>query len=269
MWLVYLHRRHRLELSRNIIQEVCSYLHPFLYVCLVKDSVSILNLESNQTTNHRLPVNFDTGVSYVMLDPYTLLCLGASTTAVFALSLTSFQFTSLPPLQVSKFRPGLIKIARCVYVFGGGAPDNKSCEKYCIAPSRWQGLSSMHFPRYGFTPCATGQVIYLAGALPASSQAVETFNCETEEFTVLSVSLPAQLRYSSVAFIANGDLCLLTAHKQFASWKIGVDKEFRLSLSDRECWSTQPPLATDSLVFIASVPSRKVEKWDPKTHSFL
>lgn len=98
---------------------------------------------------------------------------------------------------------------------------------------------------------------------------METFNTDTENFALLRVSLPPKLMIdsSSVVFIANGELCLLTHNKQMALWKIDSELEFRLSSIDRKVSSHQQPLIVGSLVFIAR--KEAVEKFSLKTYSFL
>ena len=97
---------------------------------------------------------------------------------------------------------------------------------------------------------------------------MESFSLHTETFTVLPVSLPAQLQLycGSVAFVANEELILLTEMKQMARWKIDT-ADFLVSATDRECWSLHPPLIVGTEVYIANY--SKVEKWSLKTHSFI
>jgi hypothetical protein len=98
---------------------------------------------------------------------------------------------------------------------------------------------------------------------------VETFNPETEEFTNLAVRLPSQLSHSSFSFVANGELCLLTSTKQLARWKIESEKKFRLSFTNRNCFSTQPPLVVGSYVLIANAYLRgRVEKLNLESYTF-
>lgn len=118
--------------------------------------------------------------------------------------------------------------------------------------------------RSNFTPCAYRSLIYL---ICPATPVIETFNAETEAFTVLSISLPPQLDYGSVSFVVSGELCVLTDDQQMALWKIETGTEFRLSETDRECWSTQPPLVLDCLVIIAN--EGKVERWSLESQAFL
>ena len=97
---------------------------------------------------------------------------------------------------------------------------------------------------------------------------METFNAATEHFTVLPVSLPPQLQLAaSVAFIASGELCLLTNGKQLGRWRIETERKFRLSYTSQGSHSTQQPVIVDSLVFIAN--TGEVQKLSLETYSFL
>jgi len=81
-----------------------------------------------------------------------------------------------------------------VFAFGGYGPVTV-CEKCSLPLTRWTQLLPMHCARAG-----------------------ESFSPATETFTVLPVSLPADLVLGcgSVAFVANGELVLLSQLKQVA-----------------------------------------------------
>ena len=139
-------------------------------------------------------------------------------------------------------------------VFAFGGYDGRAltvCEKWSM--QLWSGLKDMHYARGNFTPCHFKSLIYLAAARATDHRAVESFSPHTEIFTVLPVSLPTQLRLGqgSVAFVANGELCLLTCGSQMACWVIQPGSEFRLSVTNRECCSLQQPQIVGGEVFIA------------------
>ena len=71
----------------------------------------------------------------------------------------------------------------------------------------------------------------------------------------------------SVAFVVNRELTLLTDNKQRASWKIECEFYFRVSPTDREGCSLQPPLpvGTD----IANCFGPMVEKWSVEAQKFV
>ena len=87
---------------------------------------------------------------------------------------------------------------------------------------------------------------------------------------MLPVSLPADLVLGcgSVAFVANGELILLTDSKQMARWKVG-EPHFRVSAIDRGCWSFHSPLVVGTEVYIANKEGSKVEKWSLEMDRFI
>ena len=89
------------------------------------------------------------------------------------------------------------------------------CEKSSVLPMHWTPLPPMHGGRCSFTPCAFKALLYLASS---NNRAVESFSPNTETFTVLPVSLPQDFLTvnGSVAFVANGELILLTWNEQIA-----------------------------------------------------
>ena len=112
-------------------------------------------------------------------------------------------------------------------------------------------------------------LFYLAGTYAKDHRAVESFSPLTESFTVLPISLPAQLQlcWNSVSFIANGELCVLTNNKQMARWRVESESEFRLMDIDRKCWSNQQPVIVGTQALIAL--EGRVVKFSLETYSFL
>ena len=225
------------------------------------------DIESQQVSSHRLSVNFSSGGSYIETGRNALLCVGGfNSPAVYSLDYFSCQLSPLPSLFTRRAEAGLAKFNARFYVFGGHCRERlNSCERMRLSDHHWTQISSMKYPRDSFTPCQFRALIYLPCAYV---KAMETFNAETETFAVLPVSLPSLHQgNSSVAFVANGELCLLTTGKQMVRWKIETEREFRLSNTNRPCWSTQQPLIVDSLAFIAYM--GKVQKFSLNTYSFL
>ena len=78
--------------------------------------------------------------------------------------------------------------------------------------------------------------------------------------------------FASVSFVANGELCVLTRRKQLGRWRIESEGEFRLFQTERECWSSQPPLIVNSLVLIANNSLGRpgvVEKFSLESYAFI
>lgn len=244
-----------------------------LFAAVFGNKVEMMDAKSLQSSRFTLPVNFGVGGCYIRLAESSLLCIGAypPSTGVHSLDLNSQKLTSWAPLRTPRAYAGVGKSADFVYVFGGfdGSIGLKSNEKYDIIAKQWQPLSDMHYTRSGFTPCNFNSLIYLADTY--LHRVVESFNPETETFQDLPVTLPTQLELGCdcVAFVVNGELCVLTEAKQLARWKIGSGASFLLSATRESCWSSQPPLILDSLVLIANASSGRVDKFNLETYAFI
>ena len=122
-----------------------------------------------------------------------------------------------------------------------GMSIDRICEKMQFIDQCWTQINSMNHPRSHFTPCHFRSLLYLASTY---SSKVETFNAEAETFAVLPVSLPVLSSIWSVAFIARGELCLLTEKNEMARWKIETECEFHISQTNKASSSTQQPQRT-------------------------
>lgn len=243
------------------------------FASVYNNQVEVLDLRTQQISQHTISVNFSVGGSYLELDRNTLLCLGARppSSAVYALNLLTFQLSPLPALSTPRNAPGVAKALGNIYAFGGFYPPDhlKSSEKCSLANKQWQPITSMHYARSDFTPCIFKNLIYLVDG--KEHRTVESFCPLTETFTVLPISLPTRFACDSdtAAFVVNGELCLLTHRKQLARWEIIAGNEFRISKTDRACGSSQAPLIMNALVLIASSSNGKVEKFSLESYSFF
>ena len=239
-----------------------------IFAAVFENTVELYQLNTQQSTQKDLPVNFGHECSYIAIDKHTLLCIGAfpDYKSVYQLEVPSLQLTFLPSLRSPREAAGVAKTSQFVYVFGG-IPCKESCEKYSLTEKTSLPLSSiMRYGRCYFTPCSLWALIYLP--CPFTTPIIESFNPGTEVFTELPVSLPRHMKdLFSVAFIAQGELHVLTENKLMAVWKIESESSFRLSHVDRECASTQPPLIAGSLVLIAY--HGNVMKFSLESYSFV
>jgi len=188
------------------------------------------------------------------------------------LDLLTFQNTLLVPLLSPRNGVGVAQVGATIFAFGGTRKGPLTvCEKCSVTLTDWLPLPHMHFARAHFTPTFFKVLLYLVSTRAQDCRAVESFSPYTETFTVLPVSLPAdmELCWDSVTFVANGELTLLTAGRQVVSWKIEKEAGFRVSDTDRECFSLRPPLIVGTLVYIANECSQKVEKWSLEMERFI
>jgi hypothetical protein len=239
------------------------------FAAIFDNTVELYDLATQQSSQHTISVNFGMGGSFISLDTHRLMCLGAfpPSSAVYALDLPSLRLTPLPALGMARTCAGVAKSPRFIYAFGGNVPDHNSCEKYSLEDPQWLPLATMKYNRWGFTPCSFHDLIYLLS--PRTTSAIESFSPDTETFTELPITLPRILRLStsSVAFVADEELFIMTPKQQMGRWMIDSEREFHISIVDRRCWSTQPPLIVGALVLIAN--SGKVEKFSLETYSFI
>lgn len=225
-----------------------------------------------ETTQHVLAVNFRWGGSFVELDWDMVMCVAGNpaTKNVYALNLSSHQLSQLRSLDTPREAPGVVKVRSSVYVFGGlgNSQHLSSCEKWRNDTDSWTPLPGMHYPRAHFTPCDYHSLLYLVSSSD-DHRMIETFNPESEVFAVLAVALPGQLAlgFTSVAFIAFGELCMLTGGKQMVRWRVDRDNEARLAYIDRDCYSSQQPVIEGNEVLIGC--KGKLVKFSLETYSFL
>lgn len=243
-----------------------------LFASVYRNTLRLYDLQSQLSSQHSLSEDFGDGGSYIQMDRQSLLCLGAypSSRKVYRLDLSSFQLTPLPPLLTPRGFAGVAKLASIVYIFGGlnGSEYLRVCEKYGLQDRQWQSLRDMRKEKGYFTPCTYRTLIYLP--CPNITRNIETFDSETETFSYLSVHLPRGMRVSeSAAFVANGELCILTLNKQMGRWKIESEGEFRLTATEMSCWSSQPPLVVGSLVLISIGYSGEVQQFSLDTYTFI
>jgi len=241
-----------------------------VFAAVYKDTVELFDLKAQHCTRHSLSVNFGWGGSYAALERHTLLCIGSDppSTDAYKLDLSSLKLSPISGLRMPRAFAGVATVRHLAYVFGGyidSSKMTKSCEKYEC--EQWVPLGDMWEERSGFTPCIYLALVYLSSHCTRS---LESFSSETEVFTVLPVSLPAQLEgYLSVAFVANGELCILTESKQLGIWKIGAETEFRLTATDKKCCSSQLPQVVGSIVLIANNCTETLAKFSLDNYVFV
>ena len=237
---------------------------PNLFAAICMQSMELYDFNTHKATQHQLPTCIWSG--YIQVDRITVLIVGKQ---VMTLDLLTLQITPLASLSTPRNFVGVAQVDNTVFAFGGSGSDYSPsvlCEKGSVLPTRWTPLPPMHYARSCFTPCFFKSLLYLVSTW---AKEVESFSPHTETFTVLSVSLPAQIQLNSpsVAFVANGELVLQTSRKQMARWKIGCEAHFRVSALDRGCCSYHPPLIVGTEVYIAN--EAKVGKWSLETERFV
>jgi len=239
-----------------------------LFPAISGTNMMLYDFNTQQTSQQTLLVFVWSG--YVQVDRATVLIVGRE---VLTLDLLTLQVTPMAPLNTPRDWVGVAQVGRTVFAFGGNVKVDGDplavCEKSSFPPTNWTPLPHMNYARWFFTPCPFEELLFLTSTYFTHHRAVESFSPHTETFTILPVSLPAELQLdcASVAFVSGGELLVLTEKRQMARWKIGTKQSFRVSATDRGCWSHHPPLIVGAEVYIAK--GWKVEKWSLETDRFV
>ena len=229
-WLLHLQSsgKARGSVSFNVLREICPYFQDsHFFAAIYKRHMRLYDFNTRKTAKRTLPVDVVSG--YIQVDRTTVLIVGKH---VMTLDLLTFEITRLSPLLKPREFAGVAQMDNTVFAFGGSYPSMTVCEKSSVPPTHWTPLPPMHYARSWFTPCAFNALLYLAATYAEDHRAVESFSPHTETFTVLPVSLPQDLGifgssvtgqigiyqyyFLSVAYMANGELLLLTDKKQLA-----------------------------------------------------
>ena len=270
VWLLHLQSSGSVvaSLSLDVIREICSYIEDPLFAALYNQTLALYDFSTHNTTQHALPIDVRSG--YIQVDRTTVLIVDYE---VLTLDLLTLHITPLAPLLTPRNYVGVVLVGNTVFAFGGfhGESPLTVCEKCSVPLTHWTQLPSMHYARSDFTPCAYKALLYLVSTAAEDHRTVESFSPHNETFTVLAVSLPEDLElgWASVAFVANGELLLLTGHRQMARWRIESEAHFRVSATSRGCFSFHSPLIVGIEVYIANTYSERLEKWSLETERFV
>lgn len=116
-------------------------------------------------------------------------------TAVFDFEAQTF--SNLPPMEIPKYRHGLIVMDTSVYCIGGGSNgsvDSNSVEKYNFKYQQWNLCRAMKYPRVLPTIVAsqgTKKLYVFGGASKRKDNTVvETYSCPSDKWSTLNVTLP-------------------------------------------------------------------------------
>ena len=265
VWLVYLQSRLLVKVSRNIIREVCSYLHCRLFAAVLENRVQVYNILRHESSTHILSLNFGFGCSCIPLNCENLMCIGGEPPSkqVLEFDMLTSELRALEGLCTARCAAGVAKVADCAYVFGGMNDKQvtiSSCEVYSLKHRKWRRLrNDMLERRRNFTPCVHNDLVYLVGF----RENLETFSPATEEFHLLTtVSLPLHRVYEYTAsFIVNDELFVLNHTLDVARWKINSDQMFTKCETNRGCWSSQSVVVDKGVAYIANNLHGRVEKF--------
>ena len=239
-----------------VLQQPQDLVIPSRFVVVFGSAVILYDFDTNQITRQTLPINLGNSGSSIQLDSDAVFCLGGQPVCfqAYLLNLATNSCSNLPHLPTPRSYAGLAKAGDFVYVFGGTDQYDhalNTCEQFSVGENAWRSAGTMNICRAAFSPCYYSSFIYLVSAWGSYSKEVETYQPASEMFRVLPVALPNTLASGcSVAFVSNGEICLLTDKGQMALWKVAEEMEFRVEVTNKACCSTQTPMVRDSWVLI-------------------
>ena len=168
------------RLSRNILRETCLYIGnaPFFPV-LFLDSLRLFNLANLTLIKEiRLETRFPLLTQYCMLSEEEVICVHEG--GVHSLHLLEMELLTLPPMSISRYKPGLTALKGVLYVFGGrGTTSNEK-----LTCHRWANLACSK-TRFAFSPAVHLDDVYL-WFNELGRDGIEQFNSQTETFQLFT-----------------------------------------------------------------------------------
>lgn len=254
------------------LQQPQDLVIPARFAAVHGSAVTLYDLDTDQITRQALPIDIGNSGSSIQLDENTVFCLGGQPVCfqAYLLNLATSSCSNMPHLPSPRSYAGLAKAGDYVYVFGGTDQYGNAlniCERFSIGENAWRNAGKMTFCRAAFSPICYSSLIYLVSAWGSYSREVETYQPASETFRVLPVALPNALVSScSVAFVSNGEICLLTDKGQMARWKVQEEMGFRVEITNKACFSTQTPMVREGWVLINA--AGDLCKFSLQTYSF-
>lgn len=178
-------------------------------------------METKTVSSSSLPRCFSLGTMFCMVEPTKLLWIGGwdpDSNEVYWLDLDSNQISAAAVMPLALGYPGVIRIGKWVYTFGGHS-QRKLCEsaKYSLENNSWTVLSPMSIPKFAFSPCLFQSDVFLLEL--CEYQGAEKFHTQTETYTSLSVALPSVLT-SSFNVLVGREMLFLTSERKVWKWNV-------------------------------------------------
>ena len=192
-----------------------------------RHSVVLHDLCTDDYESYQL--SFPYRASFCQIDPDTVLCVGGGppVATAFMVDLQAISLSPISPMHTARKYPGVIKHSSYVYIFGGNDPSITACEKFSVEAWSWTKLPDMKNRRSSFSPCASGDCIYLPD-VGQSHKAIEVFHVASESFSTFPTPLPVSLSGTSVSLIHNGELLILTSRKQLIRTRLDCQAGFEV-----------------------------------------
>jgi hypothetical protein len=202
------------QLGLNVSREICLYIgHQGLLPAISGNLLRLLNLETGTCTDITLRRSFTSGTVYCVLPDSAIIAIGGSfaSSAVYSLSIHTYEITPLSPLLQPRTRPGLQVYAYSIYLFGGrNGAALTACESLQSVSGKWRAEADMYSPKAGFWPCEYAGDIYLCDPCE-DGDCLEAYTVRTRTIRTFP-GLITCLSHSSIACIYAGEMLILPSN---------------------------------------------------------
>lgn len=274
--LAYAHSSLLSPLSFDLIREISSYFgfQSSLVPALCGNTLRLFDVKGKTMRESMLNVRITVGAVYSFLDNEEILVVGGQPEAASAwlISAITSKARVLEDMGTRRAWPGICAFRESGYVFGGGFPSVCSAEKWDWRAGKWTSLRDMTYPRFAFTPCRHGYVIYLVD-FSQSHKKVEVFGVNSEAFSTLPMRLPGFYCVSSLCFIVDGGLVVLceASPSESVRWRLGREGKTEVAKIRSQGirpYSPCPLLRYKDAVYYSSFDDRQLISFDLRTETF-
>ena len=220
LWIRSLHTPIH-SLSMNLLREICEYLgHLFVYVPAIhRNQYRIYNVQKRTVREGSLEVSFTDGAVFCFEERMRLIVVGGWPAVRTASRIQDWKVTQCSSMKYERGWPGIFHWKHQTYVFGGGNPSIRACEK--MRNDAWEELPSMEYERYSFNPC-----LYLSELLLPDiyqqHKVMESFSLIEEQFRVFPYTLPSDDSSNSMAYMTeNNELVVISTSYFHYIWSPG------------------------------------------------
>lgn len=220
-----------------------------------------------------LNVRVTVGAVYSFLDNEQILTVGGHPEAASAWLISAASLAVvLEDMKTRRAWPGICTFRDNGYVFGGNFPSICSAEKWDLRSRKWTTIGDMAYPRFAFTPCRYGEIIYLVD-FSQSHKRVEIFSIRTEAFSLLPVRLPGFYCVSSLCFLVNGQLVVLceASPRENVRWRLcrdGKTEIAKIKSQGIRPYSPCPLLRYKDAIYYSSSDDRQLVSFHLRTEAF-
>lgn len=241
-----------LNLSRNIVREVCQYLGEPSELLYYSNKVMYRAYPASRTSEPFFEVNYMLGRgnvdAAVFLDREEVFMVMRDSTSAYEdfpyYMMFRDDLRSVPGCRNDRFMCSLIYDQRrgCIYIFGGhegfqepNSHDSKVCEKFLPSDLSLERLPDMLQPRSAFGLCWHKDCVYLCGG---SHNSIEQFNPNTLLYTTMG-EVTADISYP-LAFSYEGCLYLLGCSAVWKEEGGGWKRIGRVGAQEQSNWWPYP-----------------------------